>query len=772
MNVIGVGAGVAVAGGIAVCHALPYTRTGALVLACASLALFARNSRSWFLVPFALGLLASTDAMEARESRRIRSPQLVSGWTEIVAREGKSAIVRANRRRIIVAGADSLGLAPGVEVRGLLRVDPVVGLEEPAGFRAERWARTRALDGRARFLGGVEERRPARGVGAFVRRAAERARGHVRARLEGGEGPAGELLVALLLGDRSGLEPADREAFRRAGLAHVLALSGMHVSLLAMGAGALLGALRVNPRIAFVLLAAFLAWFTFMTGLLAPVVRACASAFLAGFGMLVGRRTHALHALGLVAAAMLLHSPVLLEDLGFRLSFVATGVLLLSAGAPRARGRARGAAHGARRGIVEGLRVSTAIALATAPDLAESVGRSSVLAPVTNLASAMPSFGALGWGAVAGLAPLPEVASHVVARAARQAASLLLALCRVAAPLPGADVAITPLPAPAAIAFAGLAGCLARKRWPGARAVRALGLCVALATLRAAPALWRERITFLDVGQGDAMLVERGRCAVLIDAGPPEEDAIRAVTGRTQVGDACLRRGIARLDVAILSHGHLDHAGALAAILRAGAAKAMLVPPRSAAEKAPELVWTLEALADSAGIPRGPAPVRAHPRRLLGGALLACSAWPAAPPLGALENDLSIVARWTGGEWDALVTGDLEGAGERALLEDRSPLTWHAWLLKAGHHGGRTSTSDALLARIRPRVVVFSCGARNPHGHPHEETLSRCRARGVVILRTDLEGTISMTRTARGARVRWERADRPDAGLGSSAGFP
>jgi competence protein ComEC len=423
-------------------------------------------------------------------------------------------------------------------------------------------------------------------------------------------------------------------------------------------------------------------------------------------------------------------------------------------------------------GIVDGLRVSTAISLATAPDLAETVGRTSLLAPWTNLASAIPSFGALGWGAVAGLAPIPEVAAHVLARAGRQSAGLLLALCRASASLPGADVAITPLPAAAACGCAALGVFSARARGPGPLARRALLLGAALAALRAGPSFFRERITFLDVGQGDAVLVESGRRAVLIDAGPPDDDPIRAVTGRTQVGDACLRRGIARVDAAILSHGHLDHAGAFAAMLRAGAARALLVPPRPAAERAPELVVALEAIADSAGIARGPAPWPAHPRRLLGGALVSSSAWSGEPPLGTEENDLSIVARFRTREWDALVTGDLEEAGERALLENRSPLTSPVWLLKAGHHGGRTSTSDALLDRVRPRVVVFSCGARNPHGHPHEDVLARCRTRGAIVLRTDREGTISVTRTTRGARVRWERAHRPDAGLGSSAGFP
>ncbi len=725
--------------------------------------LTARNPRSWILVPFALGFLASIDARLAQDARRIEVPLLADGWIEVIGIEGKGAVLRIGERRVLAAGADSLGLVPGFEVRGMARIDPLHGLEEPAGFRAERWGRARSLDGRARFLGPIESTRPAPGVRAAIRRAGGYVRANARARLERRDEPEGELLVALLIGDRSGLTPADREAFRRAGLAHVLALSGMHVSLLAMGLGSLLGTLRFDARLSFVLLGTFLIWFTDMTGLLAPVVRSCATAILAGFGMLLGRRTLPLHALGLVAAAMLLASPVLLEDLGFRLSFLATGVLLLGAAAPSSR-RPRGArpsrvAH-ALRNLGAGLRISTAIVLATAPDLAQSVGRWSALAPITNLASAIPSFGALGWGAIAGLAPLPEAIVHLLARAARLCAWALLEVCRRSAEIPGADLATVPLPLSGGIALLALGGLLARAQAPGARTSRAVVLLVTLAALHFARSHGRERITFLDVGQGDAVLIERGRHTALIDAGPPEDDAIRAVTGRSAVGDACRRRGVARADAAILSHGHLDHAGSFDEILRARAVLSLLLPPRHGSEAAPELVRTLEALADSCGIARGPAPSPDRPRRLLEGALVVSSAWPGEPPPGTEENDLSLVARWSTRSCAALLTGDLEEEGERALLSSESTLLEPVWLMKAGHHGGRTSTGSALLERARPRVIVFSCGANNTHGHPHAATLQRCADAGAVVLRTDRDGSIAITSTTRGVRVRWERFDR------------
>ncbi len=418
---LGVPFGVAAAAGVAAAGAFPFSGLQAAWIASSAGILAARNAGSWILVPFAWGLLAGVHERAESGERAVRAPLAARGWIEVESHEGRGAVVRVGERRILVAHADSLGLSPGTEFLGLLRLDALVGLEEPGGFRAERWARTRHLDGRGRILGSIEGRRDAPGARAGARRAGEAVRLAIRSRLVGSGGPSGELLVALILGDRTGLDPADREAFRRAGLAHVLALSGMHVSLLALGLASVLGALRFGRRATFAIQCTALVAFTLLTGCLAPVVRSCGTALLAGAAVLLERRSDALHALGLVGGVMLLADPVLIDDLGFRLSFSATALLVISASPPPLRGSKRSRVRAAWNGLLDSLRISTAIVIGTGADLAATMGRVSVLAPVTNLLSAIPSFAALGWGAFAAFAPLPGELVAPLARSARLA---------------------------------------------------------------------------------------------------------------------------------------------------------------------------------------------------------------------------------------------------------------------------------------------------------------------------------------------------------------
>jgi competence protein ComEC len=743
--------GISVAIGIWLAGFVPFERSDALLLFAAALFIAARNVGTWPLLFLAWGFTAAVAQHENEARLRVVNPLLVRGWIEAVAEEGSNAVLGVHGRRILVAGADSLGLSPGMEFRGTLRVDAIRGREDPAGFRVERWAKTRHLHGRGRVLGAIEEIRPARGTVARARRTATFARSWIRGRLEGDGRPSGELLVALILGDRTGLALDDREAFRRSGLAHVLALSGMHVTLLALGLASVLRALRLQAVPAFLAQLAFLSSFAWITYGLAPVLRACGTSLLGMLGNLLERRTPPLHSLGLVGGAMLLIDPALGGDLGFRLSFAATALLVLSV--QPVRRDARSWLRGKLEETAQGLWISTAIVLGTCPDLARTVGRSSILSPITNLLSAAPSFAALGWGAIAAFGPFPHSWAEPFARAGRLAADALLEICRRSSALPGSDLRTASFGLALSALFLIVSIQAASRARVGRKLCRAILILALLATVRAIP---KDRITFLDVGQGDAILLERGRSAVLVDAGPPElREMPRGALGFA--GDAVLARSGA-LDAVILTHAHADHFGGLPPILRAGFAREIVLPPRSSSDSTPESARALESLADSSKVMRSLAPFFPRSRKLLQGAFEVASAWPdsEAPP-GCEENDLSLVARWSSGPLTALLTGDLESAGEKALLESRPPGSLRAWLLKGGHHGGRTSTGDGLLEACSPRVVVLSCGWKNTHAHPHGETLARLSARGILTLRTDREGTVSFTRTARGVRVRWER---------------
>jgi competence protein ComEC len=143
---------------------------------------------------------------------------------------------------------------------------------------------------------------------------------------------------------------------------------------------------------------------------------------------------------------------------------------------------------------------------------------------------------------------------------------------------------------------------------------------------------------------------------------------------------------------------------------------------------------------------------------LLAGRLVVYTPWTAlGAPAGVPENEHSLVARWQAGGASLLATGDLGGTGERALRTRAGGPALRTGILLAGHHGSHTSTGTALLETVRPGLVIVSCGAGNPHGHPHVETLERIGAVGAGLLRTDRDGTVTLRATPRGFRVRWVR---------------
>ncbi|MEZ4240676.1 MAG: MBL fold metallo-hydrolase [Myxococcota bacterium] len=224
------------------------------------------------------------------------------------------------------------------------------------------------------------------------------------------------------------------------------------------------------------------------------------------------------------------------------------------------------------------------------------------------------------------------------------------------------------------------------------------------------------RLTFLDVGQGDATLVEwpDGR-RWLVDGGRPSADVL-----------GWLRRsGIRRLDAVVATHPDADHAAGLApvvAALRVGLVWARDPPPE------------LAEAAAARGVPVAPPVGTLQP-------------WPGDPV--ASDNDGSVVLRFG----PALILGDAEQAAEARVAARTGPVP----VLRVGHHGSATSTSAVLLDAVRPAVAVVSVG-RNRYGHPAPEVLARLQQRGIRVLRTDERGTIELTEAHPGAlRIRTAR---------------
>jgi competence protein ComEC len=603
-------------------------------------------------------------------------------------------------------------LAEGQRVSLPARLDRPIGFRNPGTFdHAERLARHGiAVVGTAR-ADRIEAEAAEPPWNARVRRFA------VGAMREALPATSAALLAGLLLGERTGLPPEVDAAFRRAGVYHVLAVSGFNVALVASTAWALLTLARVPRRLTSLGAIAVVLGFAAVVGPQPSVLRATLMAVLVLAALLLEREAAVLNSLALAALVILALRPNDLHDPGFQLSFAATAGIVL-APIPRAP-------------LLAALGVSAAAQLAVLPIALAHFNQVSTIGVVANLA-VVPLAGlatVVGLVAVALAALSPLVAGWLFA-ATWPVLLLLRWAVMLAAAVPGA---VVHLPAPGPVAIVAYAGALAlglaawHARTTRLGLARRLGLAAgALAVASALMTLWpalrpadgRLRVSVLDVGQGEAIVIEApdGR-TVLVDAGAG--GPYRLDAGERVVAPFLWNRGILRLAAVVVTHADIDHAGGMAAVRE-------LFAVADAWDGAPE---------------RGPL--------ALGGALLTPLATAASG-----RNDAARVLRVELGRAAVLLTSDIEGPGEHALVA--SGVALDATVLKVPHHGSRTSSGPELLAAVRPAVAVVSVGVRNTYGHPDPGVLARLTAAGADLYRTDRDGAVLLETDGRVLDVtRW-----------------
>ena len=583
----------------------------------------------------------------------------------------------------------------------------------------------------------------------------------VRARIEDGlrrvlRGDDLHRARALLFGDTRDLDDESVTAFRDTGLAHLLAVSGAHVMLLAAALTAVARAtLRRVPWITlrgnvFALSTALplpaVGLFVLVTGESASARRALYTAALNALATALGRRADPRAVLAAVALGMFAADPSVLTDLGWQLSVLATWALVSRPAEPAADPPARARIDRALRAFWSALAATLRVAVTLTPLVAWQTGRAPALAVFGNLVAA-PLGEALALPCVLVAAALVCVAPAAFALpfawVGARALALLFAVAGVAREVSFASVPL-PTPTPAQWVVLTVAALAA---WPWPWRVRARVALAALVTVAALEVAHRRaahptgvlRVTALDVGQGDALLIDLpdGE-AMLVDGGGAlhgEEDPGAAVVVpwlRLQRRD--------RLAAVVLSHPHPDHAGGLAAVLSSVRVGALWDTAQGAALG---YGGAYAAVLDAARVHH--VPLRSPPsvcgaRPFHGAWLEVLAPCPAADP-ETPPNDASFVIRLRYGSASVLLPGDLEMHGEKSLLPRLGPVT----VLKVGHHGSRTSSTEAFLLALRPRVAVVSCGHPSPFGHPHDEVLSRFAALHIPLRRTDLEGAITLT---------------------------
>lgn len=605
-------------------------------------------------------------------------------------------------------------------------------------------------------------------------RAIDRARAFVRVRIEETfHADAAPLARALVLGEAD-LVADDDEAFRKSGLAHLLAVSGSHLVLAVAAAAAALQAIlarvpaiaaRVDPGRVVSAAAALLAFaYADFAGGSGSAMRA---AYMLGASMLaraLGRRPTAERSLSLSLLAGACADPLVALDASFALSAAATfGLVFLAAPIERAAAdvgrrvcprRVAGSLFGRAAGkLGAALATSAAAIVACAPVLAMMTPELPLVGLVANLVAApLGELFALPVCLLHAIAsPVPAIESG----AALVGSGALLAVRAVAldAAATGA-VLVAPDPTPPELAIAAaLALVSTLPRGKGSRLSRrarvvlagslAAGLVAAEAHARASGApLGLLRVTVLDVGQGDAVLVDLpDGSALLVDAGGLMGSPVD--TGARVVLPALRARRREQIRVA-LSHPHPDHFGGLRAVVARARVTELWDTGQGRAEGAGPVYASLVAKALVRGVPVvGPETLCGAPRSL-GGATLEVLAPCPAHQTGVDANDNSFVFRITHGRRSALFVGDSERDAEHALVE-REGDRLGADFLKVGHHGSRTSTTQTFLDAVRPRDAAISSGVRNSFGHPHAEVLARLSAAGVRVHRTDQGGSVTWT---------------------------
>lgn len=552
------------------------------------------------------------------------------------------------------------------------------------------------------------------------------------------------LVKAVVTGNRDHLSDRFTSSLQRTGLAHTVAVSGMHLAYLAGFLSLLFG--RGSRRSALITLPA-IALFALVAGGTPSVVRAAIMIAMLQLAPLLERERDDMTALAFALLLLLLHNPYAAANIGLQMSFGAVaGILLFSNGLQRrmlervrmvkkpGKNLVKRLWNGLVRFVVSTLAATMGALVFTTPLTAFYFGRVSLIAPLANLLTLWAVSGVFVGGIIAGILGVfwpVEILTMPVTALARYLEKIIELLGRL-------DFAAIPVNSPYYILwllflYAVLAAALlmrGRKRlkFP-VTAVSVLLLAAILLTNRDFH-VGELKVQVLDVGQGQSVLIRSGDHLALVDCGGDGYENAGDIAA-----DHIQSMGYSTIDLLLVSHYHADHANGIPELLDRIDVKEIVLPDveedallrRKILEQAQRWDVPVRFVREDLELPFGEEAV-----------------FTVYPPMGGTQtNELGLTMLCSAGDYDVLITGDMGTSAEKKLLE--YTLLPDVELMVAGHHGSRYSNSQILLETVRPDVAVFSVGADNSYGHPTAEAIGRFEDVGAEIYRTDLNGTVTIT---------------------------
>lgn len=544
-------------------------------------------------------------------------------------------------------------------------------------------------------------------------------------------------IFAMLFGGYQGIRPELLEAFTITGIVHILSVSGSHITLMAGTANIVGRFLHMSPRATAALATGVILFYSLLAGAIPPVIRSALMGILTLLALTAGRERDAQHILGLVALVLLLYSPLWLFDISFQLSFGATAGLLYLAPPLRESLRKKLPVF-----VADSLAVTIGAQLSVLPIIAWYFNVLSLSSLLANLVIAPIVEWIIVAGLLAGLlASLLPLAGKVVFLLASVVLGLVYELSRWVAALPGSQIYMPTFSWWGGMLYYMGLGWLVIRGSKGWQAVFLLGMLAVVFYCWQMGCNNKEmQVHFIDVGQGDSTLVitPHGR-AFMVDTGGVREGSYD-IGSRVDV-PYLLHYGVEKLDYIFLTHAHDDHAGGVKGILTKIPVGAIGIGH----EGTGDYLQTF-GTGELGKIKKLLVPLQEGSSIELDGVRIDMLYSPESrkvqeSQLQATGNEFSNLIRVSYGEASFLFTGDLVAEQEQQVLANGTHVA--STVLKVGHHGSRTSSSQEFLTAVNPGWAVISCGYNNSFGHPHKEILNRLTScTKAEILRTDQQGAI------------------------------